>query len=888
MKNNAWYNSFYNAIAIVLVMVLVSCTADFSGKSIDIQVEENSPGAPQLFGIPFPQGELTSPDNVRVVNASGEEIPAQVTEVTSWEPADNSVKWAWVYFETGEGSDYRVEYGPNVRRQYHFEERIDVTNNQRSNGEVIVDTGPLRFTINKGPGGFFDVVELDVDGDGFDEEDVIATGEEGRSSFLDLLDDAGIDRSRAVVHRTVKELGTGPLHAVIRVEGEYTYSRDDNNPAPFVTRIHAYAGKSYVKVYHTITYTGDPDKHRKREGQYGAIATEDGLILDEDLMEGDPGWTQPNDRIAAAGLALKYNLADDATYTTSYNEGTWWEPGEAVNLQQQMERSASYSLFQTGPNPAGPPPSPNSSAEERMTEGFAASVTAGDEEVAQSERAPGWVDISDQKWGVTVGFRHFFKEYPKEIDVVHGDSTVSAYIWSPKEEPMSFARSNGEGDSGMIANFAQGLTKTTELVYNFHKADLAEEEVEQQADYILEPPVTHADPSWYAQSKVYGNMAARSERFASYERGLDYKFQWMNFNKHWEPWYGMFDYGDNLTYYFRDQWFQWTNNEPANDFMWWLQYMRTGNRDYYQSAQAASRHTMDVDNIHWPSDPEYVGDTNDAIDAFRVENMPKGSPYVGMGRRHANQHWTSLLSAHVWAAGWVASYYLDGYHRGLDIAEQTGDYYIRRVFGDHGLRGRRLYLSVWNLAEIWDASKKKKYYKELKDRVELMLKLQRDADQGGSLIINRYGYTQVYASRGLSKYYQMTGDEDVKDALVIHARRVRDVPPLNHQMESYLSSISSLVLGYELSGERSFLDEAVRRAEVLKTDQLEQDFGAYANQKELADALESVSNLPDDPNSWRGGAIWKITNGLRIFGWTHIYNVPYLVHSLEEAGYPAE
>lgn len=100
--------------------------------------------------------------------------------------------------------------------------------------------------------------------------------------------------------------------------------------------------------------------------------------------------------------------------------------------------------------------------------------------------------------------------------------------------------------------------------------------------------------------------------------------------------------------------------------------------------------------------------------------------------RHAAQHFTSLLSAHVWVPGWLASYYLAGNHRGLDVAEQTGDFYLRKSFGDHDLRGRRLYLSIWNLAELYDADKKQKYLDDLKDRVSILLELQRTANRAAA------------------------------------------------------------------------------------------------------------------------------------------------------------
>ena len=346
----------------------------------------------------------------------------------------------------------------------------------------------------------------------------------------------------------------------------------------------------------------------------------------------------------------------------------------------------------------------------------------------------------------------------------------------------------------------------------------------------------------------------------------------------------MFDYGDFKTYYYNENWYQWSNNEPAQDFQLWIQFMRTGNPRYYKAAEAASRHTMDVDNIHWPTFPKYNAGSNDAVDYWNYEDAVSGTPYLGIGRRHARQQWTALLSAHVWITGWIANYYLSGYHRGLEIASLTGDAYIRRIWGEHGLTGRRLYLSVWNLTELYDATKLDKYRVELDDRVNRMLELQAGPDQYNSLIMDRYGYTQVYASLGLSKYYQITGNERIKNSLIKHARAVRDVPPWNHKYESYLSSIHSLLIGYELSNDHSFLQEASKRAEVLKTDKLPKSFDEYATQKSLAEALNEVSHLPDDPENRdvRGEANWSIRQGLRVFGWTHAYNVPYLLHWLRK------
>src|SRR5699024_5537478 len=138
------------------------------------------------------------------------------------------------------------------------------------------------------------------------------------------------------------------------------------------------------------------------------------------------------------------------------------------------------------------------------------------------------------------------------------DTTAVAYIWSPEVEPMAFVRKDGQEDSGMIANFAQGLTKTTELVYYFHENRKTDNKAAAAINYFLNPPIAHAAPEWYAGSEVYGKMLASGSKYATYERGLDYKLQWMKYNQQWEPWYGMWDYGDFKTYYYDGEWFSWT------------------------------------------------------------------------------------------------------------------------------------------------------------------------------------------------------------------------------------------------------------------------------------------------------------------------------------------
>ncbi|MFV8270405.1 hypothetical protein ACNQGP_10790 [Flavobacterium sp. GT2N3] len=861
---------------IILLMLLFQIVVMNAGtiKQIPIKIENNIAGAPITIGVPFPIGELASIDHIRLINSQGKEILSQVTEVTTWKPADASVKWIWVFFFAEKSSEYTLEYDKDIQ-PIRIKQPIISTNNMRPQGGITVNTGPLFFSINKLGNGFLDEVKLDLNKDGkFSSDELISSAAENkRGSFLDILDESGIDFSEAKINQVYREKGSGPMHVIFRVEGTYLYSKKDNNSSPFTIRIHAYAGKSYIRVLHTLTYTGVPDKHKVEKGEHSNIATQGIDILSEDTAN-DPGWTQPNDQISGSGLTLLYHLDNNQKIQTPIYESTGPTGDLKVRLvEMNGSPTDKTKVIQTGPKQNDPN---GSSSPTQPISGFEAKVIQNKMAMHKAEKAKGWIDISDASKGVAIGIKNFFQEYPKELEIDPKTGTITGYIWPSDIDPMSFERENTKLDGEMLGNFAQGLAKTTEFIYYFHEKTSAKD-IDQVMDYSLKSPVAHASSEWYAKSKVYGNMAPFSKKNPEFENALQYKYDWWIFNQNWESWYGMFNYGDGKTYYHDGKWFMWQNNEPQADFMFWTNFMRTGDAKYYYAAQNMSNHTMDVDNIHWPKKREYIGDNNESIDYWNYENEPKSTPYLGIGRRHGNEHWTALLSAHVWVEGWIASYYLTGDVRGLDVAKMTGDTYLNRIWEDHDLRGRRLYLSILNLVEIYDATKLDKYKIELDERVQILISLQKA--QGGNIILDRYGYSQNYVAQGLHKYLQLTGDKEVKNALIDHARWVLEVPPLNHQMESYLASIYPLLIGYELSGNKIYFDEACKRAEVLKVSKLEKSSGDFLSQKEYSEALLKVSNLPSDEGK---PAIWDINNGLRVFGWTHAYNIPYLLYWMDQ------
>ncbi|MEO7316096.1 MAG: hypothetical protein ABIW47_12980, partial [Ginsengibacter sp.] len=339
-------------------------------KKIRISVKHNSEGAPLTFGIPFAKGELYLPENIRILDGKGNVVPSQITEVNTWEPADKSIQWVWVFIFSNGSDDYTLEYGTAVRNNSNNGDGIKVSNHWVEGGRIRVNTGKMDFSLRKGIGGFIDEVRLSSDNKGSKDGDMIAKSpENGRGNFVDILDDSTLDPSKAEITFVRLDKGSGPMHVILHIEGIYHY--DKKNEAPFETHIHVYKDKSYIRVLNTIVYTGVPTKHPLLEGQHAMMAISDKNIINEDSVANakDKRWTEPGDQIAQMGLNLSYNLSYPLTFKTSYREGEWWESGIRKNYSTTIEKNQHVSILQTGPNPKSIPPLETSSLTKRLEKG---------------------------------------------------------------------------------------------------------------------------------------------------------------------------------------------------------------------------------------------------------------------------------------------------------------------------------------------------------------------------------------------------------------------------------------------------------------------------------------------------------------------------------------
>jgi hypothetical protein len=98
-------------------------------------------------------------------------------------------------------------------------------------------------------------------------------------------------------------------------------------------------------------------------------------------------------------------------------------------------------------------------------------------------------------------------------------------------------------------------------------------------------------------------------------------------------------------------------------------------------------------------------------------------------------------------------------------------------------------------------------------------------------------------------------------------------------MESYLATIYPLLIGYEFTENKVFYYEALKRAQYLKIGELPMNPDSYTNVETFSDDLLKVSNLPKSEKRFTN---WETNQGLRVFGWTHANNIPYLLYWMDK------
>lgn len=218
---------------------------------IDAGPHERTIDWPITMGVPLPKQTLWNPDQARVIDETGREIPSQRTVTATW-TRGGSIRWLLLDFVLPKGdapSKLFLEYGNQVSAAAVPN---PVTVN-RDDDAIEVTSGSLTVAFNRNDGAVLDGIYLNGRKVVDRAEAFYVTTKGDRYSTFGDDDELAVDVEMA-----------GPIRTVIRSRGWYRNDKGERACA-FTRRIYVYRGLPLVRLFTTWTVTVDTNAYKFTE-----------------------------------------------------------------------------------------------------------------------------------------------------------------------------------------------------------------------------------------------------------------------------------------------------------------------------------------------------------------------------------------------------------------------------------------------------------------------------------------------------------------------------------------------------------------------------------------------------------------------------------------------
>ena len=515
----------------------------------------------------------------------------------------------------------------------------------RNAGAIDIDTGAIQCRI---PG----------EGADFIESLKIAGREVGRSgrliAVLENRADAastGTLREETFVSRirTVTLEQSGPVRAVVKIEGNHQAAGSSRSWLPFTLRLYFYAGLDSVHMVHSFVFDGDQEKDFIRGlGMRFSIPMREQVHNRHVRLAGETGMLAEPVRL----IAGRRNPSPDL-----YAKQVAGKPIpnlEDLPGKQNVEMMAvwdGYKLVQI---------SADSFAIQKRTGAHSSWIN-----VAAGKRSLGLAFAGDTTGGLAVGMKNFWQLAPTGLEIAGAGAEtaeLTAWMWSP-DAPAMDLRHYDIKEHGLEASYedidtgfstATGVARTTEFTLRAFAETPGNEELLKLSRAGAQTPRLVCTPEYYHSIPAFGfwSLPDRSTPGKKWiEQQLDLAIAFYQGQIEQRRWYGFWDYGDVMHSYdpARHAWrsdvggFAWANGELGPEMWLWYSFLRTGRPDVFRMAEAMTRHVQEVDVYHL-------------------------GRLAGLGSRHNVRHWgDGAKEARISAAQLKRFYYY------LTTDERTGD-----------------------------------------------------------------------------------------------------------------------------------------------------------------------------------------------------------------------
>jgi YetA-like protein len=612
------------------------------------------------WGVPWPRGTVRKEQAFTLTAADGKALPLQSWPLAYW--PDGSLKWSGFATVASAGAAAPFHVAPGAGSGTAGGPAVTVG---QSAGAIDIDTGKLRCRIARQGSALIESMTM--------EGRVVARAGKLACTLEDRSDPDVIrlEHFASTIKKVTVEQ-SGPVRAVVKIEGTHKAEKGNREWLPFTVRLYFYGGQAAVRMVHSIVFDGDQEKDYIRALGVVFQAPMREQVYNRHVSfsgEGEGLWAEPLEPLTGARVLATPGAAPGGGRGAP---GAGGPPGgEMYALQLAGKRVPAKDEF----NQQGQSLISNWAVWDSFklvqanADGFeihkrtnpkSAWIFAG-----AGKRATGLVFAGDVSGGLGVAVKNFWQSHPASLEVVNATSDAAelrVWLWSP-DAPAMDLRHYDTRNHGLEASYedvqpgfstANGIGRTSELTLYPSAAVPAKEELSKQARTNAEPPLLVCSPQHYHAVSAFGvwSLPDRSTPLKrTVEDQLDGAFELYKKEVEQRHWYGFWDYGDVMHAYdpARHVWrydiggYAWDNTELGTDMWLWYSFLRSGRADIFRMAEAMTRHTSEVDTYH-------------------------SGRFAGLGSRHNVRHWgCGAKEARISQAAFRRFYYY------LTTDERTGD-----------------------------------------------------------------------------------------------------------------------------------------------------------------------------------------------------------------------
>ncbi len=725
----------------------------------DLQVNDvsglNEPW-PLIGGLPFAEGEITDAENIRIVDQSGREVPAQIDVVARWR--DGSIRWAQAGMTASPQGRYQVEYGAGVSRA---EVAAPLIVDQRDDGGLTVDTGVAVYSFRPN--------ELLPDSASIN--GITVFSDSGAGAYL--VDNRGrTARVAGELAEVVRELIVlGPTRAVVRSEGWYI-GEDGEQMARAKVWFYLAAGSPALRITHSLIFTRDTNELWVSD--YGLEFTT-GRPANEAMF----GFKEPAKievfRPMAGG---QVSWEDVEKLAEIYSEGLYQverelfrtTPGEdeVYLLQEDYPHMLKREFLAViGRVPA------NESSQLR-------DVLWNHSWLKLGEVGDDWGEARYGNYALAVATPQLAQRFPKEIAI--GPTGVRVALWSGRSgRELDFRAAALVNDywqdwsnfslrppnRGLIAaeysashdSNAMGAARTHDVWVMPRSGAIDDETLQQQMAAASHAPLLQADPQWLTATGAIGYPMhpAGDERFVREDEVLR------------ELWTGLMGGTSHNAGLRRSGFVSWGGNPNLHGYASWFRisrmtdynlrrgvwnlYARSGDRSYYDFGARFNQFAGDWELGHWQVGDKFPGGFSTGTDNSLPLHWGSGSALAGSNLD---------VTGHT-VMNWLLEYYLTGNEHSAELISMIADAYRQR--GEAELN-KLMTSHIYVLGPLYGHTNDEVLKRLVEDQVNRMI----DPENLTGLSDEEAQYGVYYKTHrsllALYDYYLATGDERARAAFL--------------------------------------------------------------------------------------------------------------------------